>query len=311
MSDYSQLTFFAPKDALASGNPSKLIKGTEVDPELAAISVAIASKFDSADVASNAEALALTVDTKIITPAKLLYALANGTFTTATGLIGNLTAEPALDQANDYLLVYDVSAGALRKATPADIASAVGTVPSSRLISAGTGLSGGGSLAADRTVSLDTANARNADHSAISITTAAASGLSGGGDLTATRSLSVDRTGTDNTQVGFLDVPMNSQTGNYTLVITDRGKTILHPPSSGSGDVFTIPANSSVAFPVGTAITIINADATNTLSIAITTDAMTLANSTTTGTRTLAVNGVATIVKIGTTSWIITGIGLS
>lgn len=46
MSNYTQVTFFAPKDALLSGNPAKLIKGADVDPELAAISVAIASKFD-------------------------------------------------------------------------------------------------------------------------------------------------------------------------------------------------------------------------------------------------------------------------
>lgn len=46
MSNYTQTTFFAPKDALLSGNPLKLIKGADVDPELAAIATAIASKYD-------------------------------------------------------------------------------------------------------------------------------------------------------------------------------------------------------------------------------------------------------------------------
>lgn len=47
MSNYSQITFFAPKDSLLSGNPAKIIKGADVDPEFAAISVAIATKYDS------------------------------------------------------------------------------------------------------------------------------------------------------------------------------------------------------------------------------------------------------------------------
>ncbi len=308
MSDYTQLTFFAPKDALSSGNPSKLIKGSEVDPELSAIAVAISSKFESSDIASNAGAAGLVSDTTLLTPAKLLYALTNGTFTAATGLISNLTVESSLDQANDYLLLYDASAGVLRKANPAAIASAVGTVPTSRAITAGSGLSGGGTLASDFSFALDTSSNRNVDHSAVSISTG--SGLSGGGDLTTTRTLSVDRTGTDLAQVGYLDLPPNSQSGNYTLVLADRGKSIVHASGAGSGDTYTIPANSSVAFPVGTAVTFINDDS-NSVSIAITTDTMTLANSATTGTRTLASKGVATAVKVTSTSWIISGPGLT
>jgi hypothetical protein len=51
VSNYTQITFFAPKDALLSGNPAKLIKGADVDPELAAIAVAIASKYDATNFA--------------------------------------------------------------------------------------------------------------------------------------------------------------------------------------------------------------------------------------------------------------------
>jgi microcystin-dependent protein len=46
MSDYSKLTDFAAKDALSPGNPSKIVKGTEIDDELTAIAGAIASKSD-------------------------------------------------------------------------------------------------------------------------------------------------------------------------------------------------------------------------------------------------------------------------
>ena len=110
-----------------------------------------------------------------------------------------------------------------------------------------------------------------------------------------------------NWPVGYREAPQLLQTTNYTLVLADRGKSIL---MSGSSLTLTIPANGAVEFPLGTVIIIINVNATP-LSIAITTDTLTLANSTTTGTRTLAQNGLATCVKIGTTSWLISGAGLT
>jgi len=48
MSNYSKLTNFASKDSLASGNPLKVIKGTEIDDEFEAIETAVATKVDSA-----------------------------------------------------------------------------------------------------------------------------------------------------------------------------------------------------------------------------------------------------------------------
>ena len=109
--------------------------------------------------------------------------------------------------------------------------------------------------------------------------------------------------------VGYMGIPQNSQNGNYNIVIGDAGKHIYHPAGQAAA-TYTIPANSNVAFTTGTAITIVNGSANN-VSIAITTDTMTLANSATTGTRTLTANGVATCVKVTSTSWIISGAGLS
>lgn len=51
MSNYTIATDFAAKDALATGNPSKLVKGTEVTAELQAIATAVNSKADAADPA--------------------------------------------------------------------------------------------------------------------------------------------------------------------------------------------------------------------------------------------------------------------
>ena len=113
--------------------------------------------------------------------------------------------------------------------------------------------------------------------------------------------------GTD--AVGFRNTPVNSQSADYTLVLADSGKTILHPVSDDNARTFTIPANSSVAYPVGTAITFVNL--INTVTIAITTDTMYLAGDGATGSRTLAAYGVASAVKVASTTWIISGNGLT
>jgi hypothetical protein len=70
MADYSQITYFEPKDFLAPLDPLKLIRGAEVDPEFAAISTAIASKYDVADLASQSEAEAGTSNTVLMTLAQ-------------------------------------------------------------------------------------------------------------------------------------------------------------------------------------------------------------------------------------------------
>ncbi len=49
-------------------------------------------------------------------------------------------------------------------------------------------------------------------------------------------------------------IPFNAQTASYTLVLTDDGKLVTM--SVAGANTLTIPPNSSVAFPVGTQITI-------------------------------------------------------
>lgn len=48
MSDYVQSTNFATKDSLSSGNPLKIVKGTEINTEFANIAIAVATKADLA-----------------------------------------------------------------------------------------------------------------------------------------------------------------------------------------------------------------------------------------------------------------------
>lgn len=46
MANYTKTTNFAAKDALASGNASKVVKGTEIDTEFTNIQTAMATKAD-------------------------------------------------------------------------------------------------------------------------------------------------------------------------------------------------------------------------------------------------------------------------
>jgi hypothetical protein len=111
--------------------------------------------------------------------------------------------------------------------------------------------------------------------------------------------------------VGFLTIPQNSQSTPYTAVLADSGKHLLHPSADTSARTFTIPANASVAYPIGTALTFVNQASAGVMTIAITTDTMRLAGAGTTGSRTLAANGVATAIKLTSTEWIISGTGLT
>lgn len=106
-------------------------------------------------------------------------------------------------------------------------------------------------------------------------------------------------------------LPQNSQSTAYTLVLADSGKHLLHPSADTTARTFTIPANGSVAYPIGTALTFVNQASAGVLTIAITTDTMRLAGAGTTGSRTLAANGIATALKLTATEWIISGTGLT
>ena len=105
--------------------------------------------------------------------------------------------------------------------------------------------------------------------------------------------------------VGYIGLPQNAQSSNYTLALTDQGEQIY---LSSTANV-TIPANTSVPFPVGATINIITSG-TATANI-LTSDNLYLAGIGTTGTRTLSTYAMATLVKVGTTSWYIGGTGVS
>lgn len=107
---------------------------------------------------------------------------------------------------------------------------------------------------------------------------------------------------------GYMGIPQSAASGSgaYTIVAADAGEHIYTTTTR----TVTIPANSSVAFPVGTVLTFISGVGATT-TIAITTDTMYLAGPGTTGSRTLAPHGMATAVKVASTTWYISGNGLT
>jgi len=131
---------------------------------------------------------------------------------------------------------------------------------------------------------------------------AAASGVNT--DITALdQDVTVTATGTiAATSIGYRGLPQNAQTAGYTLALADAGKHI----SITTGNII-IPANGSVAFPIGTTIVLFN-NSGSTQTITITTDTLRLAGTTTAaGARTLAVYGLATCVKVASTTWVVSG----
>lgn len=121
----------------------------------------------------------------------------------------------------------------------------------------------------------------------------------------------IDLSGSDGptgtADVGYRGSPLTEPSANYTLVRNDAGRTIYH--ISGAAHTYTIPANASVSFPIGTIILIKNESGGGNVTISITSD--TLRWAALTGSRTLSANGNAAIQKMTATMWRLTGDGIT
>ena len=107
-------------------------------------------------------------------------------------------------------------------------------------------------------------------------------------------------------------IAINSQSAAYTTVLADANGAIYHPPADTTARTFTIAANASVPYPIGTAITFDNDFGAGVLTIAIASDTLVLVGTTgSTGSRTLAAGGQASALKVSATRWRINGNGLT
>ena len=167
MSDYTKATDFAVKDSLLTGNPAKVVQGTEIDDEFNAIQTSNNTKADK---------------------------------------------------------IVDMIAGS--------------------------GLTGGGTLAADRTfnvgagtgitvnaddVALDTANTRNVDHAGVTLT--AGAGMTGGGTIEASRTFDV---------VGGTGITANANDIELDTTFTD-GRYLRGDTADAAAGLITFNAGATVA----------------------------------------------------------------
>ena len=243
----------------------------------------------SASVVS-ANGFAGTVANATTTPAITLSTSISGV------LKGNGTAISAATAGTDYqvpitLTTSGTSGAATFAAGTLNIPnySAGGTVTS---ITAGTGLSGGtitssGTIAIDATVATLTGT-QTFTNKTITGLTSASTVLDSSGNAYA---------------VGYRTMPQSANVTG-TLALSDSGKHFY--VTSG----LTVPLNSSVAFDIGTVITIVS----NSTAITITPASgvtLQLANSGTAGTRSLASNGVATLLKVAVNTWYVSGAGVT
>jgi len=250
MSDYTPTTDFSVKDNLAPGDSEKLIIGSDLDTELDAIAVAVATKYDSGDLASQAQAEAETLNTVLITPLRLAnWSDQNG------GLVGEIIE--LADPAADGLLGWDDSASA--------DANVIFFTP-------GTGLAISGTEIILSFLGLEALVDPDADQGVMWDDSAGAMAFAGAGlglSYDATPDLNVDIANatelavtpsyndevliSDGGVIKRIDVATfqnlrqsTTEADDYTAVIGDQGGLVQM--SKGTATTFTIPLHAAVAF---------------------------------------------------------------
>ena len=99
----------------------------------------------------------------------------------------------------------------------------------------------------------------------------------------------------------------SDQTADYTAVLTDQYQ-VLVPMNKATAVAFKIPTNASVAFPVGTAITILNKGAGAVTISAVTSGTTTvLSAGSVPASPTLAQYKTAVCIKVATDTWYVVG----
>jgi hypothetical protein len=335
VSDYTQNTDFSAKDSLPSGDAEKAILGADFDAEFAEIETAVLSKYDDTDLADQSTAEAGTSSTTLMTPERVQqWGEANilgGTGIDITSLTVNMDVDSlseivgSVDSTNDFVPVYDASAGTVVKVAASVFgAGGAGTVTE---VATGTGLTGG-PITSSGTVSLDTSNARNVDHSAVSVN--AGTGLSGGGTIDSTVSLSLSFTDfTDGFEASDIaetsEVLIQVEGTPRRMAMQDSGirvttNTTTSPSTSVKGDnqslkvftnaspgAYTIAPNASVDYPVGAGIVVHtrSGNLTITPGSGVTFDSVIAQNSS--ASRTLLAGGTCILAQVETDRWAVSG----
>lgn len=111
------------------------------------------------------------------------------------------------------------------------------------------------------------------------------------------------------TSAGYLGLPVNEQDGAYGFALADAGRLVR--ANSATGVAWTLPANASVAFPVGAVIAVRNAGAGVVTLTRTSGVSLTIAGSGTSKDVGLAQYGLASLIQESANSWVAAGQGLS
>jgi len=109
--------------------------------------------------------------------------------------------------------------------------------------------------------------------------------------------------------VGYRGTPIKAGDSAYNFALHDAGCRVYH--NEVTARTWTIPANASVAFPIGSVIVLDNtgnSGAAGAITLSITSDTLRRGDGISgTGSRTIAAGQVAVICKVSATEWVITG----
>jgi len=214
MSNYTKTTNFASKDNLNSGNPLKIVKGTEIDTEYNNIATAVATKTDNASAAITGG----TIDGTAIggtTPAAGAFTTlaASGTTTLAGALVGAVT-QSAFNTVSTTLNL----GGA---ATAVNIGAATGTATVANTTLAAKAITASTTLAVTGTSTLTGAVTATAG---VTGPITSSSATITGGTITGITDLAVADGGTGaSTAAGGLNNLLPSQTGNANKYLQTDG----------------------------------------------------------------------------------------
>ena len=137
------------------------------------------------------------------------------------------------------------------------------------------------------------------------LTSVSVTGNVTGGNISTTGNISGN---TNGFTIGYLNVPQVAA-ANATLALTDAGK---HYYSTTAGNLtLTIPTNASVAFDTGTAVSIVVQAAGNVLVNATSGVTLYMGGNATAGNRVVGNYGMATLMKVASDTWFISGAGVA
>jgi len=273
---YAKITDYAPKDGLSTGNPAKIIKGVELGAEFDAI--AAASLADFALKASNLNAVLTTPTLGVAASTNVVQ----GYSTTATAA-GTTTLTAASRHAQYFT-------GTSTQTVVLPVTSTLSLGHSHRIVNDSTGAVTVQSSGANNVIVLRQDQECLLTCILLTGTTAASWAVAA---------------------IGAKGVPINRQSGSYTFTSSDAGGMVLHPSADTTARTFTIDSVANAGWKQGNAISVRNQNNAGVITISITADTLRQVGTGTTGSRTLAANGLATLIYEGLNEWSCGGVGVT